>query len=128
MIEDLDKCVVWAKKNIQKYGGNPKDIFLKGHSAGAHIVAQYLVKRAKMLEGSLITENAFDSDVLIRGFIGLAGVYHIRDHYGHEAKRGVEKLSPMWKVMKGLEVSSFNLKILNCRTSRNILLLRYCRN
>ena len=39
----------------------------------------------------------------IRGVVGIGGPYHIMDHYHHEAWRGVEDLSPMWKAMLGLE-------------------------
>jgi len=34
---------------------------------------------------------------------GLAGVYHIGDHYEHEAWRGVEDVSTMGKAMYGAE-------------------------
>ncbi|KAK6187961.1 hypothetical protein SNE40_005877 [Patella caerulea] len=37
----------------------------------------------------------------IKGFIGIAGVYHIRDHYLHEATRGVEDISSMGQAMYG---------------------------
>ena len=39
----------------------------------------------------------------IKGVVGIGGVYHIMDHYHHETWRGVEDLSPMWRVMHGLE-------------------------
>jgi hypothetical protein len=34
-------------------------------------------------------------------FVGLAGVYHIAEHYEHEAWRGVEDISTMAKAMYG---------------------------
>jgi len=36
-IEDAAASVAWVFKNIEKYGGDPKTIFLSGHSAGAYL-------------------------------------------------------------------------------------------
>lgn len=44
-----------------------------------------------------------DLAACVKGVIGIGGVYHIMDHYHHEAKRGVEDLSPMWRAAEGLE-------------------------
>lgn len=38
-IQDVAAGVAWVHKNIDRYGGDPKRIFLLGHSAGAHLVA-----------------------------------------------------------------------------------------
>lgn len=35
--------------------------------------------------------------------LGLAGVYHIRDHLAHEAMRGVDDVSYMERAMYGQE-------------------------
>lgn len=37
----------------------------------------------------------------VKAFVGLAGVYHIGDHYEHEAWRGVEEYSSMTPAMYG---------------------------
>ena len=37
--EDAVIAVKWLRENVSKYGGNPKKIFLMGHSAGAHSMA-----------------------------------------------------------------------------------------
>jgi hypothetical protein len=37
----------------------------------------------------------------LRCVVGLSGVYHIGDHFAHEAQRGVEFLSPMARAMLG---------------------------
>ena len=31
--------MAWTFKNIQKYGGNPKAIFISGHSAGGYLAS-----------------------------------------------------------------------------------------
>lgn len=38
-VEDVARALSWLHQNIAKYQGNPKKIFLIGHSAGAHLVA-----------------------------------------------------------------------------------------
>lgn len=64
-ISDGADTYQWVHNNIGKYNGNPKRIFIMGHSAGAHIAAMVAVR------GSLLDKN-------IRrpcGFVGLAGPY-----------------------------------------------------
>ncbi len=49
-IEDVAAGFAWVKKNIAERGGNPKTVFLMGHSSGAHLSLllaadpQYLAK------------------------------------------------------------------------------------
>jgi len=38
-VEDVAAGIAWVHKNIAKHSGDPKKIFLLGHSAGAHLVA-----------------------------------------------------------------------------------------
>lgn len=53
--EDLASAVAWLHKNIQTYGGDPKKLFLLGHSSGAMLVAllgsddRYLAKQRMKL-------------------------------------------------------------------------------
>ena len=39
LTEDVAKSLGWVHKNIAKYGGDPKRIFVGGHSAGAQLAA-----------------------------------------------------------------------------------------
>ncbi|MEN2281017.1 alpha/beta hydrolase [Algoriphagus sp. SE2] len=39
MVETAAQAVLWTKNNIENYGGNPDQIFISGHSAGAHLAA-----------------------------------------------------------------------------------------
>lgn len=39
LIRDVAKALGWVHKNIAKYGGDPKRIFVGGHSAGAQLAA-----------------------------------------------------------------------------------------
>ena len=66
IMADATAAVEWVSDNIEQYGGDPEQLFLAGHSAGAQMTA-------------LLTLN---EDYLppkihrhIKGFIGLAGPY-----------------------------------------------------
>ncbi|MDT0294278.1 alpha/beta hydrolase [Mesonia ostreae] len=39
MTQDIAKSILWIKNNIKNYGGDPQQIYVKGHSAGGHLVA-----------------------------------------------------------------------------------------
>lgn len=39
MVKTAAQAVLWTKNNIEEYGGNPEQIFVSGHSAGAHLAA-----------------------------------------------------------------------------------------
>ena len=62
-VRDGARAVRWVQSNIQNYSGNPNEIYLLGHSSGAHIVA-LLNLDERYLQGNAV-----------RGAIGLAGPY-----------------------------------------------------
>jgi acetyl esterase/lipase len=67
-MQDGAHAVAWAHTHAGDYGGNPADLFVMGHSAGAHIAAL------------LATDAHWLNDVgmqprQLAGFIGLAGPY-----------------------------------------------------
>ena len=66
-VEDVAKALAWIFDHIASYGGDPKRIFLMGHSAGAHLAAlvtadeAYLNKLGKspaMLSGVILLDSA----------------------------------------------------------------------
>ena len=67
-LDDAAKAARWVKENIARYGGDPRRVFLMGHSAGAHIAAMLT------LDGQYLAKvNLSPKD--FRGMIGLAGPY-----------------------------------------------------
>lgn len=38
-VQDVAAAIAWVRQNIANYGGDPRRIFLLGHSAGAHLAA-----------------------------------------------------------------------------------------
>lgn len=67
-VEDGAHAVRWVEDNIDRYGGDQREIFLMGHSAGAHIAAMMIADR-RYLDRAGVQASA------IRGFVGLAGPY-----------------------------------------------------
>ncbi len=67
-IEDGAKAVRWTRDSISTYGGNPSQIHLMGHSAGAYIAAM-LALDPVFLEAEAMTLSD------LAGMIGLAGPY-----------------------------------------------------
>ena len=69
---DVARAVAWTQANIAKHGGDPKQLFLAGHSAGGHLAALLGTD-----ESFLKAEGMRTADV--RGVITVSGVYRIPD-------------------------------------------------
>ncbi len=67
-LNDGASAFQWTKDNIEKYGGDVNNIFVAGHSAGAHIAAMLAFDQTWLATQKLNSAS-------IRGFIGLAGPY-----------------------------------------------------
>ncbi|MBL4789199.1 MAG: alpha/beta hydrolase [Kordiimonadaceae bacterium] len=70
-IEDGALAVKWVFENIRQFGGNEKQIFLAGHSAGAHIASMLAFNRQYLRDAGAAT-------IAVKGVIGLAGPYAFR--------------------------------------------------
>lgn len=73
-IEDIAQAVAWTKTHIAQYGGDPEQLFLAGHSAGAHTGA-LLISDASYLNAVGLQPTD------IMGFAGLAGPYNFTPEY-----------------------------------------------
>jgi acetyl esterase/lipase len=69
-IQDVARAFAWTHKSIAKYGGDAKNFFVCGHSAGGHLVSLLSTN-----ETYLKAENLALSD--IKGTIPLSGVFII---------------------------------------------------
>jgi len=69
-VNDVAQAYKWVCDNIADYGGDPNNIFLMGHSAGAHLVS------LASLDPSYITANGGSLDN-VSGVIGISGVYNM---------------------------------------------------
>lgn len=68
-VEDIALAVSWVKQHIGQYGGNPQQIMLVGHSAGAHTGALLAT------DASYLQKVGLSPSELL-GFVGLAGPYN----------------------------------------------------
>lgn len=67
-VEDGAQAVAWAAKQISRYGGDPKRLYVMGHSAGAYNAAMIALD-PRWLAAAGMTPG------ILRGWIGLAGPY-----------------------------------------------------
>jgi acetyl esterase/lipase len=68
-IEDCCKAYKWTCDHIDNYHGDSSQIFLMGHSAGAHLVTLMSLDTSYLKNASATLEN-------IKGVIGISGVYN----------------------------------------------------
>jgi acetyl esterase/lipase len=71
-IKDVARAFAWTHKNIGKYGGRADQIFVSGHSAGAHLAALLATDETYLKAHGLSLRD-------IKGAIPMSGVYVIRD-------------------------------------------------
>ncbi len=67
-VEDAADAIAWGASNAHKYDGDPKRLFVMGHSAGAHIAM------LAALDPQYLARKKLDASA-IKGVIGLAGPY-----------------------------------------------------
>lgn len=65
--EDAARAIAWVQKNIESYGGNPRKIFLSGHSAGGYLAA-LLALDSSYLEKEGIPPGVIAGSIPIAGF------------------------------------------------------------
>ena len=68
-IEDGAAAIAWTQSNIAQYGGDPENIFMAGHSAGAHLGGMLATDGRYMAKHGLTPRS-------IKAFSGLAGPYN----------------------------------------------------
>jgi acetyl esterase/lipase len=86
-VDDIAQSVVWAHAHAAEFGGDPRRLFIMGHSAGAQIGAMIAFNDEYL-------KQAGGDTSWLRGFIGLAGPYdflpfkdeYLRDVFGPEPR------------------------------------------
>ena len=63
---EIRASLLWASEHVADYGGNPNELFLYGHSAGAHLSA--------MLMAETYSESVLRPDQ-VRGIFAISGIY-----------------------------------------------------
>lgn len=85
-IEDGAAAVAWAFRNIEKYGGSSKRIFVSGHSAGGYLTSMI------GLDKRWLAAHEIDADD-IAGLIPYSG--HTITHFTVRAERGIDGKQPI---------------------------------
>lgn len=67
-VEDTAKATAWTHSHIREYGGDPENLYLVGHSAGAYNVMM-IALAPKFLEKEGKTTD------IVKGVVGLSGPY-----------------------------------------------------
>jgi len=92
-IKDVARAFAWTVHNIAKYGGNPNQIFVSGHSAGGHLAALLASDESYLTAEKLSLAN-------IKGAVPISGVFRIGDRlqgvFGEEETR--KQASPLTHV------------------------------
>lgn len=70
-LDDCARAVAWVARNAARLGGDPKRIYLAGHSAGAYNAAMLAYAPEYLARVGVTSES-------VRGFVGLAGPYDFR--------------------------------------------------
>lgn len=99
-IEDAAQSVAWVFENIQSLGGNSKNIYISGHSAGGYLALMVA------LDKSYLAKYQIDADS-IKGIIPVSG--QTNTHYTIRKERGmpmdvpvVDGFAPLNKARKNI--------------------------
>ncbi|MFK7820354.1 MAG: alpha/beta hydrolase [Planctomycetaceae bacterium] len=98
-VEDAAAAVAWTIKNIERYGGSSKRVFVSGHSAGGYLTSMVGMDK-RWLEAHGIDAND------LAGLIPYSG--HTITHFTVREERGipgtqaiVDQMAPIYHVRKG---------------------------
>ena len=72
IVQQMRRAIVWVYKNIAKHNGDPKSIYVSGHSAGGHLTGM-------MISTDWSKEGRLPKD-LIKGSAPLSGLFDIEPH------------------------------------------------
>lgn len=87
-IIDCKKALVWVKKHIAEYGGNPDFIVVTGGSAGGH-----LSSLLSLTENYAPFQPGFENeDTSVQGCIPFYGIYDFYDEQRLQHHKGLEKV------------------------------------
>jgi acetyl esterase/lipase len=69
-VQDVAAAVAWTCRHIAEYGGDPRRIYLLGHSAGGHLVSLLATDEAYLKAEGLTAAD-------LKGVIAVSGIYRI---------------------------------------------------
>lgn len=98
IIDDAAAAVAWTYKNIERYGGSPRKIYLAGHSAGGYLILMVTLDKTRLgahgLDANQLAGVAAYSAQAITHFVA-------RGERGlPDTKPVVDALAPLFHVQK----------------------------
>ncbi len=84
-IDDAAAAVAWAFKNAERYGGDPKEIFVAGHSAGGYLTNMV------GLDKKWLAAYGIDADS-IAALVPYSG--HAISHFAYRKAKGMKDTQP----------------------------------
>lgn len=88
-VQDVADALAWVQNNIADFGGDPQQIYLLGHSAGAQLVAQVAT------DATFLRKAGKDLN-LLKGVIAIEGGYGVVGADG-DTKRMQANYGPQWQ-------------------------------
>ncbi|CAM9233786.1 unnamed protein product, partial [Choristocarpus tenellus] len=73
-VRDVARAIRWINRSVSQYGGEPEDIAIVGHSAGAHLAALCLAEKRWLDEEGGLTSTRYHP---ISAFVGISGIYDV---------------------------------------------------
>ncbi|MDQ7823333.1 MAG: alpha/beta hydrolase [Candidatus Eremiobacteraeota bacterium] len=114
--EDVASALAWVYRHSASYGGDEKNIFVMGHSAGAHLAAlvstdeKYLGAEGlspSILKGTILLDGAGYDIPRQMGTNTARRAYHMYAQAFGEDRKTLEDASPVNHVEKGKAMPSF---------------------
>ncbi len=102
ILEDTAAAVAWVLKNIARYGGDPKHVFVGGHSAGAYL-SSMIAMDPKWLGAHKVSNRS------VAGVIAVSGqmtthftVKQLRGDKGPQLRPVIDEYAPLHHASKDL--------------------------
>lgn len=71
---DVASALSWLQQNLPRFGGDPQQMILIGHSAGAHLMMTVLADPQFLDHVGISTAQ---TRAMVKGIVGISGVYNI---------------------------------------------------
>ncbi|KAG9018239.1 hypothetical protein FRB90_011808 [Tulasnella sp. 427] len=137
MVQDVRRVLNWTMMNIAKYGGDPSQIHVMGHSLGGHLALLTILQEAVVVSRDSVHNpeiemanglrelKIYDHAVRlpeIQGLILLAPVCDVNDQIIQEASRGVAHLSKLRRILgPGHTRAMFHSPVHVLHAARNVI-------